>query len=85
MWSFFGTPGRSDHYYQNKGEYDLNQSNVESFVERVAKNNRENNSFSHKIHYIFFISLVSGTVHSSAIAQIIANLMEKTLKLTVSS
>ena len=48
--AFFGTPGRFDHYYQNKGEYDLNQSNVESFVERVAKNNRENNSFSHKIH-----------------------------------
>ena len=38
---------------QNKGECDLNKSNVDSFVERVAKNKSENNGDRHKIHKVF--------------------------------
>ena len=70
----------------NKGECDLNQSNDGSFVKRVAKNNNWNNDDRHKIHEIFLINcfvfviiLVWQTVHSSAMTQITANLMEKTL------
>ena len=33
----------SGYYSQNKGEYELNQSNVNSFVERMAKNNSMHN------------------------------------------
>ena len=43
--------------YQNKGDCDLNQSNVNSFVERMAKNNRGNNG---DRHTIFIISLLNG-------------------------
>ena len=37
---------------QNKREYNLNQSDVYPFVERVAKNNSGNNGDSHKISKI---------------------------------
>ena len=40
----------------NKGERNLNQSKDDSFVERVAKNNRWNNGDRHKIHMIFLIN-----------------------------
>ena len=33
----------SGYYSQNKGEYELNQSNVNSFVEWMAKNNSMHN------------------------------------------
>ena len=62
----------------------------DSFVERVAKNNSWNNGDRHKIHEIFQINcfvfvqpLVPKTVHSSAMTQIKAHLMEKALQLTV--
>ena len=46
-------PLQLGYYYQNKGECDLNQSNVDSFVERVAKNNSKNNGDRYKTYYIF--------------------------------
>ena len=62
----------------------------DSFVERVAKNNSLNNGDRHKIHemflincFVFVITLVWETVHSSAMTLIKAHLMEKTLQLTV--
>ena len=74
----------------NKGECDLNQSKDGCFVERVAKNNSWNNGDRHKIHekflincFVFVIILVWQTVHSLAMTQITANLMETTLQLTV--
>ena len=85
-----GRPWRSGSWYLNKGECDLNQSNDDSFVERVAKNNSWNNNDCHKIHeiflincFVFVITLVWQAVHSSAMTQIKAHLMEKTLQLTV--
>ena len=61
-----------------------------TLVERVAKNNSSNNGDRHKIHeiflincFIFVITLVQKTVHNSAMTQIKAHLMEKTLQLTV--
>ena len=82
---------RSGYYYLNKEECNLNQPKDDSSVERVAKNNSCNNGDRHKIHeifllncFVFVIILVSQTVHSSAMIQITANLMEKTLQLTVS-
>ena len=81
----------SGYCYFNKGECDLNQSKDDSFDKRVAKNNNWNNGDRHKIHEIFLINcfvfviiLVWQTVHSSAMTQITANVMEKTLQLTVS-
>ena len=78
----------SGYCYLNKGECDLNQSKDDSFVKRVAKNNNWNNGACHKIHeiflmncFVFVIILVWKTVHSSAMTQITANLMEKTLRL----
>ena len=80
----------SDYCYQNKGELSLNQSNFNSSVKRVAKNNSKNNGGRHKIHKIFMmhcillaITLVWKTVHPLAMAQITAYLLEKTLQLTV--
>ena len=74
----------------NKGECDLNQSKDGSFVKRVAKNNSWNNGDRHKNHeifltncFVFVVTLVWQTVQSSATTQITANLMEKTLQLTV--
>ena len=74
----------------NKGECNLNQSKHDFFVERVAKNNSWNNGDRHKIHeifqincFVFVITLVWKTVYSSAMTQIKAHLMEKTLQLTV--
>ena len=68
--------------YQNKGECDLNQSNVDSFVERVAKNSSGNNGDHDRISIIFLINcfalgftLAWKTVHSSQVAQIAANLL----------
>ena len=56
----------------------------------MTKNTIENNAGRHKIRKIFptnclvlLITFVSTTVHSLAIAQITANLMVKTLQLTV--
>ena len=46
------TTGRSGYCYLNKGEYNLNQSKDDSFVERVVKNNSCNNGDRHKIHEI---------------------------------
>ena len=70
--------------YLNKGECNLNQSKDDCFVERVAKNNSWNNGDRQKIHeiflincFIFVITLVWRTVHSSAMTQIKAYLMEK--------
>ena len=64
------------------------QSKDDSFVKWVAKNNSWNNGDRHKIHEIFLINcfvfviiLVWQTAHSSAMTQITANLMEKTLQL----
>ena len=74
----------------NKGECNLNQSNDDSFVKLVAKNNNWNNGDRHKIDemflincFVFVIILVWQTVHSSAMTHITASLMEKTLQLTV--
>ena len=81
---------RSGYFYLNKGDCNLNQWKHDSFVERVAKNNSLNNGEGHKIHeiflincFVFLITLVCRTVHSSAMTQIKAHLMEKTLQLTV--
>ena len=81
---------RSGYCYLNKGECNLNQSKDYFFVERVAKNNSWNNDNHHKIHEIFlincFVSIITPvwkTVYSSAMTQIKAHLMEKTLQLTV--
>ena len=52
-WGELGTPWQSGFCYQNKGECNLDQSNVDSFVKHVAKNNRENNGGPHKTHKIF--------------------------------
>ena len=49
----------SDYCCQNKGECDLNQSNVDSFVKRVARNNSENNDDRHIIRKTFLIVLFS--------------------------
>ena len=75
--------------FLNKGECNINQSKDDSVVERVAKNNSWNNGNRHKIYEIFLIkcfafviTLVWKTVHSSAMTQIKAHLMEKTLQLT---
>ena len=81
----------SGYCNRNKGECDLNQSNVGSFVEGVAKNNSRNNGYRHKIHKIFLIdcfalviTLVWKAVHSSAISQVTAKLLKKnTLQLTL--
>ena len=79
---------RSGYCYLHKGECNWNQSKDDSFVERVAKNNSWNNAYRRKIHEIFLIScfvyvitLVWKTVHSSAMTQIKAHVMEKTLQL----
>ena len=63
---------------------------IDSFVERVARNNSWNNGDRHKIHEIFLINcfvfviiLVWRTVHSSTMTQIKTHLMEETLQLTV--
>ena len=65
-----------DFYPLNKGEFDLNQSKDNSFVRHTI----------HEIFlincFIFVIILISQTVHSSAMTQITANLMERTLQLT---
>ena len=60
--------------------------NDNSFVERVAKNNSWNNGDRHKLHeiflincFVFIIILVWKPVQSSAMTQIKARLMEKTL------
>ena len=52
--------GRYDYYvvsalfgYLDKGECDLNQSNVDFFVEQVAKNNSENHGGHHKDRKFF--------------------------------
>ena len=81
---------QSGYRYLNKGEWNLNQSKDDSFVEWVAKNNSWNNGDRHKINEIFLINcfvsvitLVWKTLHSSAMTQIKAPLMEKTLQLTV--
>ena len=50
---------RSGYCYLNKGEYNLNQSKYDSFVERVIKNNSWNKGDRHKIHEIFLIVLFS--------------------------
>ena len=70
---------RPGYCYLNKGECNLIQSKNDSFVERVAKNNSWN-----KIHEIFLINCsvfvitkVWRTIHSSAMTQIKARLMEK--------
>ena len=70
-------------YSVNKEECDLNQS-------LLAKNNNWNNGDRHKIHEVFLINcfvlvtvLFWRTVHSFGMTQITANLMEKTLHLTV--
>ena len=83
-------PWRSGYCDLNKGECYLNQSKEDSFLKLVAKNNNWNNGDRHKIHeiflfncFVFVIILVWQTVHSSAVTQITANLMEKTLQLTV--
>ena len=47
---------RSGYCYLNKREYGLNQSEDDSFVKRVAKNNNLNNGDRHKIHEIFLIN-----------------------------
>ena len=47
---------RSGYCCLNKGEYNLNQSKDDSFVERVAKNNSWNNGNRHQIHDIFPIN-----------------------------
>ena len=82
---------RSGYFYLNKGECNLNQSKDVLFVERVAKNNSRNNGDRHKIYdiflincFVFVITPVWKTAHSSAVTQIKAHLMEKTLQLTVS-
>ena len=46
-------PGLSGYCSQKKGECNLNQSNVDSFAGRVAKNNSKNNGDCHKIHKVF--------------------------------
>ena len=88
-WNTFGKnssvlTSRSDYCYLNKGECNLNQLKDDSFVERLAKNNNWNNGDRHKIHeiflvncFVFVITLVWKTVHSSAMTQIKAHLMEK--------
>ena len=65
---------RSGYCYLNKGEFDLNPSKDDSFVKRVAENNSWNNGDLHKIHeiflincFVFVITLVWKTVHSSAV------------------
>ena len=80
----------SGYCSHNKGECSLNQSNVDSFVGRVAKDNSENNGDRHKIHKVFptnrfvlVVTLVWKIVYSSATAQITAYLQEKTLQLTI--
>ena len=85
-------PWRSGYCDLNKGECHLNQSKEDSFVKWVAKNSNWNNGDRHKIHeiflfncFVFVIILVWQTVHSSAMTQITANLMEKTLQLTGNS
>ena len=84
------TTWRSGYCDLNKGECDLNQSKDDSFVKQVAKNNNWNNGDRHKIHeifltncFVFVVILVWQTVHSSAMTQFTADLMEKTLQLTV--
>ena len=63
---------------------------TDPFVERVAKNNSWNNGDRHKIReifpiscFVFVITPVWETVLSSAMTQIKAHLMEKTLHLIV--
>ena len=80
------TPSWSGHCYLNKGECNLNESKDDSFVERVAKNNSWNNGDHHKIReiflincFVFVITLVWKTVHSSAMTQIKDQLMEKNI------
>ena len=77
--------------YLNKRECDSNQSKVDSFVERVAKNNSWNNGDRHKLYEIFLINcfvpvktLVWQIVHSWAMTQITADLMKKTLQTSCS-
>ena len=79
----------SGYCYQNKEECDLRQSVVDTFVERVDKNNSGNSGDRHRISKIFLINcfiliitLVLKTVRSSAIAHIAANFLEKALQLT---
>ena len=76
----------SGYCYWNKRECGLNQSRVDSFVGRVAKNNSQNDSDRHKIHEIFLanclvlvITLLWQIVHSSLMTQTLANLMENKL------
>ena len=40
----------------NKESWDLNQSKVSSFIERVAKKNGEKNSDRHRVHRIFQVN-----------------------------
>ena len=77
---------RSGYCYLNKGDCNLNQSKDYSFVERVARNNSWNNRDRHKIPaiflincFVFVITLVWKTVHSSAMTQIKAYLMKKNI------
>ena len=82
---------RSGYCYLNKEECNLNLSKDDSFAERGAKNNKWNNGDRHKIHeiflsncFVFVIILDWKTVHSSAMTQIKAHLLEETLQLNCS-
>ena len=85
---------QSDCCYLNNGECNLNQSVDDTFVERVAKillNGRPRTTaeaiatatkfmrFSLFNCFVFVITLVWKTVHSSAITQVKAHLMEKNI------
>ena len=77
---------RSGYCYLNKWECNLSRSKDDSLVERVTKNDSWNNGDRHKIHEIFLINCfviviapVWKTVHSSAMTQIKAHLMEKNI------
>ena len=74
---------RSGYCYLNKGECNVNQSKDDS--EQVAKNNSWNNGDRHKIreifpnYFVFVITPVWRTVHSSAVTQIKTYLMEENI------
>ena len=85
FWSWW-----SGYCYWNERECGLNQSRVDSFVGRVAKNNSWNNGDRHKILeilltncFVLVITLLWQMVHNLLMTQILANLMANKLWLTV--
>ena len=66
-------PAFTRYFYQNNEEHNLNQSNVDSSVERVANNNSINKSDHLKVHKIlydkFFVLAIAWFDNSSKPAE----------------